>query len=92
MKIKGKKTDPDRFAESETLTLASLPCWSHLSPEAYRARIAELIDQIEADAAAQREAAFRGITPQNLSAAVEPLRRLRDVGDASEILSIIVNT
>ena len=33
-RIKGKKTDPDRFAESETLTLASLPCWSHLSPEA----------------------------------------------------------
>ncbi len=59
VKIKGKKTDPDRFAESETLTLAPLPCWSHLPPEAYRARIAKLIDQIEADAAAQREASGR---------------------------------
>ena len=32
---------------------------SHLPPEVYRARIAKLIDQIEADAAAQREAAGR---------------------------------
>jgi hypothetical protein len=31
-KIKGKKSDPDRFAEPETLTLAPLPCWKHLSP------------------------------------------------------------
>jgi hypothetical protein len=59
VKIKGKKTAPDRFAEPETLTLSPLPCWSHLSPEAYRARIAKLIDQIEADAAAQRKATGR---------------------------------
>jgi hypothetical protein len=43
VKIKGKKTDPDRFAETETLTLVPLPCWMHLSPKAYRARIASLI-------------------------------------------------
>ncbi|HEV2853139.1 MAG TPA: transposase [Thermoanaerobaculia bacterium] len=55
-KLKGKKTDPARFAEPETLTLAPLPCWKHLSPEAYRARIATLIQQIEEDAAAQRQA------------------------------------
>jgi hypothetical protein len=58
-KIKGKKSDPDRFAEPETLTLATLPCWKHLSPEAYRARIASLIQQIEEDATAQREARGR---------------------------------
>jgi hypothetical protein len=55
-KIKGKKSDPDRFVEPETLTLAPLPCWKHLSPEAYRAHIASLIRQIEKDAAIQREA------------------------------------
>jgi hypothetical protein len=38
-----------------------LPCWEHLSAEAYRARIAELIGQIEADAAAKREQT--GIAP-----------------------------
>jgi hypothetical protein len=58
-KIKGKKTDPDRFAETETLTLVPLPCWKHLSPEAYQARIASLIQKIEEDAAAQRQATGR---------------------------------
>ncbi len=58
-KLKGKKTDPDRFAETETLTLAPLPCWKHLSPEAYRVRIATLIQKIEEDAAAQRQATGR---------------------------------
>ena len=66
VKIKGKKTDPDRFAEPETPNLAPLPCWSHLSPEAYRTRIAKLIDQIEADAAAQREATGRKPLGANL--------------------------
>jgi hypothetical protein len=58
-KIKGRKSDPDRFTEPETLTLVPLPCWKHLSPEAYRARIASLIQQIEADTATQREACGR---------------------------------
>jgi hypothetical protein len=39
-----------------TYSGAPLPCWSHLSPDAYRARTAKLIHQIEVDAAAQREA------------------------------------
>jgi hypothetical protein len=58
-KIKGKKTDPDRFAEIETLALVPLPCGKHLSPEAYGARIASLIQKIEEDAAAQRQATGR---------------------------------
>jgi hypothetical protein len=41
------------------LALAPLPCWKHLSAEAYRARIASLIQQIEEDAAAQRQASGR---------------------------------
>jgi hypothetical protein len=43
------------------LMLSPLPCWEHLSAEAYRARNAELIGQIEADAAAKRETT--GIEP-----------------------------
>lgn len=58
-KIKGKKSDPDDFAEIETLPLVPLPCWKDLSPESYRARIASLIQQIEEDAAALREASGR---------------------------------
>jgi hypothetical protein len=59
--LKGKKTDPDRFAETETLTLSPLPCWKHLSPEAYQIRIESLIRKIDVDAAAQREA--NGLKP-----------------------------
>jgi len=58
-KIKGKTSDPDHFVEPEALTLAPLPCWKHLSPEAYRAHIASLIQQIEEDATARREACGR---------------------------------
>ena len=60
-KNKGKKSDPDRFAETETLALVPLPCWKHLSPESYRARIASLIQQIEEEAAAQRQASGRKV-------------------------------
>ena len=50
---------PDDFAEIETLTLVPLPCWKELSPESYQARIAGLAQQIEEEAAAQREASGR---------------------------------
>ena len=40
--------DPEAFIEREELTLAPLPCWRSFEPEAYRARIQELIQEIEA--------------------------------------------
>jgi REP element-mobilizing transposase RayT len=46
--------DLSRFSEPETLTLSPLPCWQHLSPEAYRQRVAEVVDRIERHAAAER--------------------------------------
>ena len=35
--------------------LSQLPCWRHLSPEVYRELIAELVKEIDADAAAERK-------------------------------------
>jgi hypothetical protein len=35
--------------------LSQLPCWRHLRPEVYRDRVAELIQEIEADGAAERK-------------------------------------
>jgi hypothetical protein len=40
----------------ETVTLSPLPCWEHLSPEGQKEKIAELVREIEEEAAAQREA------------------------------------
>jgi hypothetical protein len=50
-----------RFAETESLQLAPLPCWSDLPPEVYRGRVAELVAEIEAEASAVREAT--GVQP-----------------------------
>jgi hypothetical protein len=38
------------------VTLSPLPCWEHLSPEDHKEKIAELIREIEEEAAAQRAA------------------------------------
>jgi hypothetical protein len=55
-----------RFAETETVSLAPLPCWGDLSVEQYRERIAELVEAIIAKAAARRAAT--GIEPLGVAA------------------------
>ena len=54
-RVRSDQVDPERFAEQEVFSLVPLPCWKDLSPEAYRARIAGLVEKIEADAEALRE-------------------------------------
>src|SRR5258708_2060618 len=44
-----------RYATVETVTLSPIPCWAHLSPELYRARIAAMVESIEGEAASARE-------------------------------------
>jgi hypothetical protein len=55
-RLRGEDFDRLKYATVETLTFDPLPCWAHLSPEVYRERIRELVDQIDAEAAAQRAA------------------------------------
>lgn len=40
---RGEDFDRLKFTTSETVTLIPLPCWEGLSPEAWRARIADLV-------------------------------------------------
>jgi len=47
--------DPLQHAEPETITLSPLPCWRDLPEEIRRQRIAEMVEEIEADAARMRE-------------------------------------
>ena len=49
---RGEKFDRLKYATEETFELSPLPCWAHLSPEAYRERVAALVEEIERDAAA----------------------------------------
>jgi REP element-mobilizing transposase RayT len=52
---RGEDPDPSQYTTRETVTLSPLPCWKHLSPEAYRERVADLAAEIEEDAAASRK-------------------------------------
>ena len=53
---RGEEHERNRFATLETVTLSPLPCWEHLSPEDKKEKVAELVREIEEDAAAQRAA------------------------------------
>ena len=44
-----------RYATVETVTFSPIPCWAHLPPEHYRARIAAMVESIESEAASARE-------------------------------------
>ena len=52
-RIQGKEFCPEEYAEAEVLSFSPLPCWAHLSAEQYRARVGRLVEEIEAEAAAQ---------------------------------------
>ena len=47
------------YATEQELELSPLPCWAHLSPEAYRQRVADLVEAIESEAAAALAASGR---------------------------------
>ena len=42
-----------KYATAETFELTPLPCWAHVAPEAYRQRVADLVEEIESEAAAE---------------------------------------
>jgi len=46
---KGIRLEPSDLAETEILGLSPLPCWSHLTADQLRARIADLLSEIEAE-------------------------------------------
>ncbi len=52
---RGEEYDPLDYSTRETLTLEPLPCWKHLAPEKRREIIANLVKEIEEEAAAARE-------------------------------------
>jgi Transposase and inactivated derivatives len=53
-RLQGREPEPREFANAERVVLSQLSCWKHLTPTAYRLRIAELVLSIEETAAAAR--------------------------------------
>jgi REP element-mobilizing transposase RayT len=60
-RLRGKEPGPREFARPEKVVLSQLPCLKHLTPEAYRVRVVELVREIEGAAAAARQES--GIEP-----------------------------
>jgi hypothetical protein len=54
-RLRREDIGPMRYVTVETVTLSPIPCWAHLPPELYRARIAALVETIETEAACERE-------------------------------------
>jgi hypothetical protein len=54
LRMRRKTPEPGQVDVRQTVILSQLPCWRHLTPEAYRTRVAGLVGQIEATAAAER--------------------------------------
>ena len=52
---RGEDFHARQYATPESFELEPLPCWSHLPEEKQRSLAAELVEQIEAEAAAERE-------------------------------------
>ncbi|MES1243034.1 MAG: hypothetical protein ABUT39_15575 [Acidobacteriota bacterium] len=51
---RGEEYERLTYATEETFFLSRLPCWEHLSPEAYRKRVADLVEEIELSARVAR--------------------------------------
>jgi hypothetical protein len=66
-----------RYAEPETVTLAPLPCWRDLSEETRRLRIAEMVEEIEAEATRMREQTGRPALGAQAILAQDPHSRPR---------------
>src|SRR6202011_5625047 len=64
-----------RYATVETVTFSPIPCWAHLSPEVYRARIATLVETIESDAAHERERTGASVLGAKAILSRDPLYR-----------------
>ena len=58
-RLRGEDFTRDQYSAEETVVLSPLPCWRHLTPDRYRERVESLIQEIEAEAAAERKRTLR---------------------------------
>ncbi|MFY9821963.1 MAG: transposase [Thermoanaerobaculia bacterium] len=64
-----------RFATAETVVLSPIPCWAHLSPERYRARVAALVESVEGEAALRRRQSNQSVLGVKAILAMDPQHR-----------------
>ena len=54
-RLRGESFTRYEYSTEETVVLSPPPCWRHLNPDQYRERVASLVQEIEAEAAAERK-------------------------------------
>jgi REP element-mobilizing transposase RayT len=64
-----------RFATAETVVLSPIPCWSHLPPDVYQARVAALVESIEEEAALRRSQSAQSVVGVEAILAKDPQHR-----------------
>jgi len=74
-RCRGEKYGEFRYATTETVILSPIPCWAHLSAEAYRRRVASLKEDIETEAAVGREKTGTEVLGVKAILAQDPLYR-----------------
>src|SRR3954463_10952550 len=74
-RVRGEEYSRFEYATTEIVILSKIPCWAHLSDEAYRQRVASLGEDIEAEAAAVREATGTRVLGVEAILARDPLYR-----------------
>jgi hypothetical protein len=74
-RLRHEVVGPLRYATVETVTFSPIPCWAHLSPVLYRARIDEMVESIEAEAARERERTGASVVGVKAVLACDPLHR-----------------
>jgi REP element-mobilizing transposase RayT len=70
-----QSVEPLQFATVETVVLSPIPCWAHLPPDRYRARVAALVESIETAAARQRSQSNRSVLGVEAILAMDPQHR-----------------
>jgi REP element-mobilizing transposase RayT len=67
--LRGKELEKGESARTEAVRLSPLPCWEHLAAKEYRARIADLVREInESGAAARTESQIPPLGPDGVRA------------------------
>ena len=71
----GTELREEIFASNETVEFSPLPCWQHLEERTWRHQVAGLVEKIDREAAAEREATGRRVLGVEAVMSVEPTKR-----------------
>ena len=67
LRLRKKTPEPGQVDIRQTVVLSPLPCWKHLTPEAYRARVAEMLELVQLTTPEQSYAQLEELTGRSFA-------------------------